>query len=84
MKRPCRCNRAIAGAPLDKFDDSVPAEQKQCVFCWNALNSLEYRKLWGLQDDGEPLTMDAVRKLPNRGCCPGTTENGNDQSHPVS
>lgn len=56
MTRPCLCGRALKGEALDKFDDTVPADKKQCVFCWNALNDPAYQRLWGLDEFGEALT----------------------------
>lgn len=75
MKRPTSCGqngqpceRAIQGSDLDKFDDSVPPELKQCVPCWNALNSPEHRRLWGLDEPGE-LQPQSIVALPRRDCC---------------
>jgi len=70
MRRPCHCNRALKGFPLDKFDDSVPDEQKQCVFCWLALNDPAYRRLWGLDGDDDGGKVD-VAALPKKtgSCC---------------
>jgi len=71
MKRPCYCGRAIKGAPLDKFDDSVPEVQKQCVTCWNALNDPFYQRLWGIAGkDVVPLTPEQIAALQKgRSCC---------------
>jgi len=81
MKRPTSCGRdgqpcgrALKGAPLDKFDDSVPPEKKQCVQCWNALNSPVHQRLWGIPVDAEgQVILDA---LPPRtgNCCGGAAE----------
>ncbi len=66
MKRPCHCGRALYKVPLDKFDDSVPAEQKQCVFCWNALNDPDYQRLWGIKPDGEMGGKVDIQALPKK------------------
>jgi hypothetical protein len=78
MKRPTSCGRegvpcgrALKGVPLDKFDDSVPLEQKQCVACWNALNDPAYQRLWGIavDADGEKIDRAALANTPRRPCC---------------
>jgi len=70
MKRPCHCGRALQGVPLDKFDDSVPPEQKQCVACWLSLNDPAYQRLWGLAGDDDGGKVD-VAALPKKSgpCC---------------
>jgi len=71
VKRPCYCGRALKDAPLDKFDDSVPDEQKQCVFCWNALNDPAYQRLWGITPEGEEGKVDLAALAPKSGPCAG-------------
>ena len=81
FERYCFCGNAVKGAVLDKFDDSVPEEKKQCVPCWNALNSEAHQKLWRLDEFGEPLPEKKERKRrqapttlrvgTGRGCCGG-------------
>lgn len=68
LERPCHCGRALKGVPLDKFDDSVPPERKQCVICWLSLNDPAYQKLWGLESGDEGGKVDAAA-LPVRNCC---------------
>lgn len=65
MKRPCYCGRALKDVPLDKFDGAVPPHQKQCVFCWNALNDPEYQRLWRIHpEELRPLTRAEIKALP--------------------
>jgi len=72
MKRPCYCGRALKGVPLDKFNETVPADQKQCVFCWNALNDPYYQRLWKIKDENTvPLTPEQIAALPKGGNCCG-------------
>lgn len=70
-ERPCHCGRAVEGSDLDKFDESVPKDRKQCVFCWNALNSPEHRRLWGIDASAAPEPKVDIAKLPktSRPCC---------------
>jgi len=76
MKRPfcgpkgTYCGRALKDQPLDKLDDSVPREKKQCVACWLALNDPEYQRLWGIpassEGDGK---VDLAALTPKNGPC---------------
>lgn len=71
LERPCHCGRALKGAALDKFDENVPAEMKQCVFCWNALNDPRYQRLWGIGVESEDGKVDLAALAPKSGPCSG-------------
>ncbi len=55
MKRPCECNRAKIGGPWDS---------SQCRPCWHAMNTQEYRILWGIVAGALPVDPRPVGR-----CC---------------